>query len=220
TADSFFDVPDQQSPKMSIAGSSVIFPTPGSSVTVNQSSTFVITPSQSEQLDSIVLKAGQLVVNIQSSISASVSLTLTVPSLKKGGALFQQTFTFSGNTSLHPAFDIGGYRVDLTEGGTTTNTISFSMTAVITDTGQPIGNTSSLDLDFQLSGLKFNALFGQLGTRVFQTASQSMNTDLFDNVKNGTISFQSPSVEISVDNSFGLPVSLDIQQMKAVKSDG
>ena len=220
TAEAFFSVPDQQSPKMSIAGSSVIFPTPGSSVTVNQSSTFVITPSQSEQLDSIVLKAGQLLVNIQSSISASISLTLTVPSLKKGSALFQQTFTFSGNTSLHPTFDIAGYRFDLTESGTTTNTISFSMTAVITDTGQPIGNTSSLDVDFQLSGLKFSALFGQLGTTVFQTASKSMNTDIFDNVKSGTLSLQSPSVEISVDNSFGLPVSLDIQQMKAVMSGG
>jgi len=220
TAETFFSVPDQQSPNMSISGSSVIFPTPGSSVTVNQSTTFAITPSQSEQLDSIVLKAGQLLVNIQSSISASVSLTLTVPSLKKGSALFQQTFTFTGNTSLHPAFDIGGYHVDLTESGTTTNTILFSIKAVITDTGQPIGNTSSLDVDFQLSGLKFSALFGQLGTTVFQTAAKAMNTDIFDNVKSGTVSLQSPSVEIRVDNSFGLPVSLDIRQMKAVKSDG
>src|SRR5258708_36937831 len=112
---------------MSIAGPSVIFPAPGSSVTVNQSSTFVITPSQSEQLDSIVLKAGQLLVNIQSSLFASASLTFTVPSLKKGSPLFQQTFSFSGDTSLQPAFAIIRYLVDITEAGNTTKTVSFSI---------------------------------------------------------------------------------------------
>jgi hypothetical protein len=189
-------------------------------VTINQAATFAIATSQSEQLDSIVLKAGQLLVNIQSTLSANVNLTVTITSLRKGSVIFQKNFVFSGNTSLNPAFDISGFSVDLTQGGTTTNTIAFSVLAVITDTGQPIGNTSSLDIDFQLSGPKFAALFGQLGTAVFQTPSKAMNTDLFDNVKSGTISLRDPSVAISVDNSFGFPVSLNIQQMKAVKSDG
>jgi hypothetical protein len=219
-ADALFDVPDQQSPAISITSAPVIFPGPGGTVTINQSSSLSITPSQSEELDSIWLKAGTLTTNIQSTFPYDVDLTLSIPGLKKQGQAFQQTYTLHGNTSLHPAVDLAEYHMDLTENGTTFNTLSFLVKAVFSDNGSPLGGGENIQVNFDLSQLQFRALFGKLGTKSLQIPQQSTGIDIFSRVTDGTFALQEPSITLHVANSFGFAAALDISQIEVVKSDG
>jgi len=220
-AETLFDVPNQQSPDLDIDNSGVVFPPgPGTKVTVNKSSSFSITPSQSEALDSIWLNAGTLTTNIHSSFPYDIDLTLSIPGMKKNGRTFQQTYTLHGQTILHPEVDLAGYHVDLTDGGTTFNKLSYAVKAVFTNNGAPMGGAESIQISLSLTQLRFHALFGKLGTRLLQIPEQATDIDIFKRVDDGTFALQDPSLTLTVANSYGFSAAMNIEHIKAVRADG
>jgi len=219
SAETIFTIPDQQSPVISITGPEVTFPSPGSSVTVSKSITFAFNPSPGDNLDSILIKAGLMQFSLTSTFPANIDLVISIPSLAQQGAGFQQNSSFTGPGTLSPSTDLQGTALDLTVNGTTTNTITFAITATITDTGQPIDNTHSLDCSFDMSSLGFRGLFGNVDTRAFPLNADSINVDIFGDGLGGSIEFLSPAVRLDIRNSFGLPVGFDIQNISVIEQD-
>ena len=220
--DTFFSLPDQQSPTLSITGPEVSFPSPGATVTVSKNLTFAFNTSQSESLDSILIKAGRMVFQMNSTFPANIQLAVSIPSLKIRGAGFQQNFQFNGAGNQNPSTNLQTSSLDLTVNGTTTNTITFSITATITDTGQPINSTHRLDFSFRLEDQFFRGLFGDLGTHAFQFKADSLNVDIFnnaDNAFNGNVELLSPSFNLTMGNSFGIPIRFDIQNISGVRNN-
>lgn len=218
-AETIFAIPDQQSPVISITGPEVTFPSPGSSVTVSKSITFAFNPSPGDNLDSVLIKAGQMLFSLSSTFPANIALAISIPSLEQQGAGFQQNSSFTGPGTLSPSSDLQGSTLDLTVNGTTTNTVTFAITATITDTGQPINNTHRLDCSFGMTGLRFRGLFGNVDTRTFPLNTDSINVDIFGNGLAGSIEFLSPAVRLDIRNSFGLPVGFDIQNISVIEQD-
>jgi hypothetical protein len=219
SAETVFTIPDQQSPVISITGSEVTFPSPGSSVTVSKSITFAFNPSPGDNLDSILIKAGQMLFSLTSTFPANIDLAISIPSLERQGAGFQQNSSFTGPGTLSPSTDLQGATLDLSVNGTTTNTVTFAITATITDTGQPIDNTHRLDCSFDMSSLGFRGLFGNIDTRTFPLNPDSINVDIFGDGLAGNIAFLSPAVRLNIRNSFGLPVGFDIQNISVIEQD-
>lgn len=218
-AETVFIIPDQQSPVISISGADVTFPSPGSSVTVSKSITFAFNASSGDNLDSIRFKAGQMLFSLNSTFPAGIDLAISIPSLEQQGVSVQQRASFTGPGTLTPSVDLQGASLDLTANGTTTNTVTFAVTATITDTGQPIDNTHRLDCSFDMSGLGFRALFGNVNTRIFSFDPDSINVDIFGEGSAGSISLISPAVRLDISNSFGLPVGFDIQRIAVIEQD-
>lgn len=219
TAETLFILPDQQSPTISITGPEVVFPSPGSSVTVSKSITFAFNPSAGDNLDSILLKAGTMQFSLASTFPANIDLVISIPSLDQQGSGFLQNSSFTGPGSMNPSSDLQGNSLDLTVGGTTTNTITFAVTATITDTGQPIDNTHRLDCSFSMNSLAFRGLFGNVATRTFPLNTDSISVDIFGDGAGGSIELLSPAVRLDVGNSFGLPVGFDIQSVSVIEQD-
>lgn len=218
-ANKIFFVPNQQSPKITITGPSIVFPSPGGVATVSQSKTFTFQAAQGEKFDSIWFNAGSLTMNVISTLPAQVAVTLSIPSFKKQGQPFLQTVTFTGATNQHPVFDISGTSLDLTKGGTTTNSLTFFVSATVHDTGGIIG-TTNIQVDFALKNLQFKGLFGRLGTHDIALPEQTTNIDIFNNVEEGTFRLEEPSLLLDIDNSFGFSSQLDIGEIEAVKENG
>ena len=218
-AEAIFTIPDQQSPVISITGPEVIFPSPGSSVTLSKSITFAFNPTPGDNLDSILIKAGQMLFSLSSTFPANIDLAISVPSLENQGMGLEQNSSFTGPGTLSPSSDLAGATLDLTVNGTTTNTITFSITATITDTGQPIDNTHRLDCSFGMSSLGFRGLFGDIGTRTFPLSADSINVDVVGDGLEGSIEFLSPAIILDIRNSFGLPVGFDIQNISVIEQD-
>jgi hypothetical protein len=219
-ADQFFEIPDQNSPTLSINGGEFALP-PSSSVTVSKNLTFNFSPGQTEILDSIWIKAGSLQLAIQSSFQAIVDVSVQIPSLHSPiGVAFQRSFNFTTPSTTNPVIDLSQFVIDLTNNGTATNTLSFAISMTITSTGQPITSTQNLTCSFGLNNLEFRALFGDLGTRTFPIAADSMDVDIFDNADGeGTFQLLSPSVKLTMHNSFGLPVLFGIDKFSSYKTN-
>lgn len=214
-----FAIPDQQSPVISITGSDVTFPSPGATVTVSKEITFAFNPSPGDDLDSILIKSGEMQFSLASTLPANIDLVISIPSLKQQGSGFQQNASFTGPGTLSPSNDLEGTTLDLTVDGTTSNTITFVITATITDTGQAINATDRLDCSFDMSNLGFRGLFGNIGTRLLPLKKDSINVDIFGDGSGGKIELLSPAVRLEVKNSFGLPIGFDIQSISVIERD-
>ena len=215
----FFSLSDQQSPVLSITGPEVSFPSPGASVTITKNLTFTFNTSQGEILDSIVFKAGQIRFQLNSTFAANIDLTIDLASIKIQSAALQRNFSFAGAGNQISSVNLQDASLDLTLNGTTTNTISFSVTATITDTGQPISNTDQLNCSFDMNSLLFRGMFGDLGPHPFQFNADSINVDVFNSQLTGNLELLSPLLSLRMKNSFGFPISFDIQSIEAIRGN-
>jgi hypothetical protein len=218
SATNFFQIPNQQSPPLVITGPEVTFPSSGASITLTRNLTFAFTPAQGEQFDSLWLTTGQIVVQSSSTFAADVQLSFTTPTIGLNGVAIAENFDFSTPGNQTRTTSLNNHVIDLTLNGTATNTVSFTITAVITDNGQAISGTDKITLSFSLNTLRFRALFGQLGTRTFPMAD-SISFDVFAGVSSKNFVLLAPSIAVEARNSFGLPVSFNIQNFEAVTSN-
>jgi hypothetical protein len=219
TASNFFTLPNQQGPPLVITGPEVTFPSSGASVTITKNITFAFNPAQGEKFDSLWLKSGLIDVQVSSTFAAGVQLSFTTPTIKLNGVALNQNFNFSTPGNQTRQTSLGNNALDLTLNGTTTNTVSFSIRAVITDNGQAINSSDQISLSFRLSNMVFKALFGQLGTRSLQFPSGSVKLDVFTGVTSKNFVLLAPLVAIQARNSFGLPVGFDITNFTGVTSN-
>jgi hypothetical protein len=219
--ENYFSLPDQQSPTIAIQGPEIAFPSPGGSVTINRSVNFAFNSSNGQVLDSIQMKGGSLPFVLDSNFPANITLTVRIPSLETNGTAYQQNFTMNGPSVQNPTRDLQGSTFDLTANGTTSNRITFEITATITDTGQPIDNTHRLNCSFRIEDMAFRGLFGDLGSVAFSLPLDSIEVDIFGNaITAGSFQLLSPSIELDMANSFGLPVGFNILNMGSIKADG
>lgn len=218
-AESVFILPDQKSPVISITGAEVSFPSPGSSVTISKSITFAFNTLSGDALDSIQIKTGRMLFSLASTFPSNVDVTISIPSLKQQGIGFQKNASFAGAGTLSPSADLQASTLDLTVGGTTSNTVTFAIVATITDTGVPIDDMDRLSCSFDMEDLGFSALFGNVKTRNFSLSTRSINVDIFGNGSGGSIAFQSAVVRLDINNDFGMPVGFDIQNIAVKEED-
>jgi hypothetical protein len=219
SAANYFQIPDQTSPSLVISGPEVTFPSSGASVTLTRNITFAFTPAQGEQFDSLWLTTGQIVVETSSTFAAGVQLSFTTPTIKLNGTALTENFNFNTPDDETRERSLSSHTIDLTLDGTTTNTVSFTLTAVITDTGQPINSSDEISLSFALNNMRFRALFGQLGTRTFPMPTDSVGFDVFAGITSRNFVLLSPLVDIQARNSYGLPVAFDIVNFEGITSD-
>lgn len=216
----FFFLPDQSSPDITITGGEFTLP-PGGTVTFSKNLDFSFNTGGGEVLDSILIKAGSLQLFMQSTFQANVSATFAIPAIRNAaGVPFSQTVNFTTPSTQNPVADLTGYVMDLTENGTTTNSLTFSISITVTSTGQPVTGSQDISCRFDLNDLQFSALFGDLGTRSFPVAADSLLVDLFNNTSgSGSFELVTPSVELSLHNSFGLPILFDIESFSGHKTN-
>lgn len=218
-ADMFFTLPDQQSPTLSITGSEIVFPGSGATITISKSLDFNFTTSQGEVLDSVLLKAGSMLLQVSSTLPSNINLQVNIPTLQRQNIPFARSFVFNGPSSQNTAINLSNAVFDLTDNGTSANKVRFQITVEITDNGQAVANTDRLDVSFGINNMSFRGLFGDLGTQVIPVPPDSINVDVFNNALSGSITLLAPSMKLSMYNSFGLPIGFNVQNVSAIKGN-
>jgi hypothetical protein len=214
----YFQIPNQQSPSIVIPASELTFLSSNSD-TVTRDYSFEFTSANGERLDSIWMNTGQIVVETNSTLPLGVQLSFTTPTLELNGVPFKQDIDFRSAGSQTITLPLDNHTFDLTLNGTTKNTVSCTITAIFTNTGQTISPDDKVTVRFSLNNIRFRALFGQLGTYSFETPVVTMGLDVLAGLKSKNFVLLSPSVTIETRNSFGLPLAFDIVNLTAINSD-
>ena len=191
----------------------------GSSYNINTSNPSMISVTNSEQMDSLLIQTGSLSLTFNSTYSHSVNLTVTIPSLRKNGVIYSANvpLIYSGSTPVSntASLNLDGYTLDLTDAGTTSNTVRVNINAVFTkgagaaNTSESIGYTANFNLS------QVSAAFGYLGNRTI-SYQDSVNIDLNNNFLGGAVSFADPRLELEIINSTGIPFQCQFNSIVAI----
>ena len=127
-------------------------------------------------------------------------------------------FNFGPNGSFVSTEPLGNHTLELTQGGPS-NTFSYEIQVTLTAGGTPIGNGDELVFDFDIQDLAFSAIFGELAPRPILSDLDTVVIDLFENVQTGVLQLEDPRINLLFDNSFGIPMEVDIQNLRSVTID-
>ncbi len=226
SASSIFDLPDQSYQNLISAQGSDLTPTP-ITTTLDLTREFVQTFRNDDKLDSLQIKQGTLRISIESNFKADGEYRIIIPSLIKNGVPFEKSLStvFSGsmtNQSSSNEADLQGYTMDLSQGGTNSNSFKYVVQAQLQFNNQPITSSDRILASIRLSELLFSGLFGKLNQKAFDTNPDTLLIDIMNNLgeKNPAFDFENPSVRLNLKSSYGLDIKLVLSSLTTRNVNG
>jgi len=189
-----------------------------SSYTINFSSTI--------EIDSVLLKTGLLSLNVESTYQHDIDLRFEFPSVRNQSGqrlLILQTLNASNGSSptvANVSRSLENYTVDMTEGGSSINRIPIQVRMTINPIqGNPSSSADEMVFRGRIESLDYRKFAGYIGQESLQLEEDTVRVNLFKNFKAGVFFVSNPKLEIDIRNSFGLPVNLDFQTLRALNPD-
>ncbi len=170
-------------------------------------------------IDSMHLDNLSMRIDVQSTFQHDLILVLSSDSILVDGKSFNTTFYISSgspnagldeiltNTTLYidnsdPDFALLPLKIDLS----------------IINNGGAIRTTDKCDISMSFKNNRFSSLYGYLGkTDVFDYLD-TIDVSIFDRSRGGSLSFLNPSLSLLIENSFGIPLQIDLAEFEAISS--
>jgi hypothetical protein len=196
----------------------------GNSVSTVQTQTVAFTGAVTSTIDSIVFKAGTFDFSISSDIQGNVDLTIAIPSALKNGAPFSKTITlnYTGTTPVtaSPSYDLTGYHLDMTQGGTTSNSFNVDYTVTVNGPATVTG-AEAFQVGASMNNLAYSKFFGNLGQQTINIQPDTIPISIFKNAM-GSASFTlaDPTIKLIIYNSLGIPLTTTFPKLLGIKPNG
>ncbi|MFZ9847976.1 MAG: hypothetical protein ACO3EE_07480 [Flavobacteriales bacterium] len=206
-----------------LLSASAVFP---SQQVLNQTIENSITMSNGEQLNTIVLKQGNISYDIDYGIRENAQVVLTLPYLTKNGSPFSQVINLTSNhvsaTNVTGSFDLSGYTFDLTGGGGHTNYIAATISADVVSSGNPvpIDTADAVSADISIDNLAFSYVDGYLGNQPITVPTDSLDFSLFNKNLGMSVSLADPQITLKLKNSVGIPINGDLSALSVIGENG
>ncbi len=179
----------------------------------------------SASLKYIDLKAGELLIDVKSEFQHQLKLTLTFNSLVKDNEPLTIPIDLknAGSSSLvvpQLKEDLANYRLDLTAGGTTVDTVQVRVQVDFTTiVGNPINATDKIKLKLELKQLEALSIVGTLGEFKIPIRRGTQAITVFDEEVNDVkIKLEDPTINMNFDNTLGVPFSIEFSEL-ALKNE-
>jgi hypothetical protein len=202
---------------------SAVFP---SQQVLNQTIENSIAMSNGEQLNTIILKQGNISYDIDYGIRENAQVLLTLPYLTKNGTPFSKLINLASNhvsaTNVTGSFDLSGYTFDLTGGGAHTNYIAATIVADVVSSGNPIpiDTADAVSADITIDNLAFSYADGYLGNQPITVPTDSLDFSLFNKNVGINVSLADPQITLKFKNSVGIPINGDLSALSVIGENG
>lgn len=214
TAESLIQIPDQNiTYNFNVnTGGNVA---PGDSFVVTNTFNYFFNFPNFQVIDSVFLKAGTLEINISNTFNLPAKIEISFPGTKNG-LPFKETVYFSSPWHTHSTglqntkivFDhIGG-----------NNRLPVTFRLVLYGNGNPNNSPYNLGINLNFQNLRFRKIFGYLGQLSFTFNEDTVKIQLYENNFGGIINWEDPRLYLTVYNSFGMPVQLQINYVEAKRT--
>ncbi len=216
--DFFVDLPNQSFTESinasipSTGGPAITLPT------VNRQINF----NSTVEIDSLLLKNGDLALTLENEFRHNVQATVQLPGfIDANGQTLSLNYNLPARTGSSPTIrselvSLVDYTIDMTYGSQNHSTIPLSVSVTITPTNG-IGSTTGEDLTIrgQIRNMDFREFVGFLGQETQDLDIDTIPINLFRNFINGEIFLSNPSLDVTIFNSYGLPVDLEFETLKS-----
>jgi hypothetical protein len=221
-ADSLLQLPNQPFPAYSgsLTPAQVVALNSLHTVTASYSQTVNFnTGAHNPLIDSIIFNNANFNISLNSDFTFSGQLVISIPTAKKNGVPFSQTlpFTYSGTTPViaNGNYNLAGYKVDMTLGGTTSNQFVVNYTLTLNGAGAATP-ANTITLNGNMGNLHFDKIFGDIGKlALFPKNQDTIAITIFKNsTGSGTFTIANPSVKVTILNSYGVPIQANIPTLE------
>ncbi len=182
---------------------------------------FVFT--HNERLDSVNVKTATLNINVTSSFKQTGILTIHSDHLLIGGKPFRKVVQISdpsGNFSYNADVPIDGSSLYLDNSNPDTTFLPLVFDLQLINSGNPVLTSESCDINLSLSNISFNSVFGYIGDYDVLVQSGEVDIDLFgDSLMGGKLLFADPRFNLDVDNSYGIPMQIELSNVSAYSAE-
>ncbi len=181
-----------------------------------QHNTISVVPSGSE-IDSVKIKSAILNFEVSSTFLHAGTMTLKFPTITKNGIAYSKTINFdnSGHFIYATSYnDLDGYKMDLTtsSGGFNNVDIEFSLSMTHSGAGSTLG---TIGITIGLDYIRSTAMFGYFGNQQIVFAKDSIDMKMFSDAFTGGYYFEDPKFNVSIENSFGVPLRFYFTHLKS-----
>lgn len=181
-----------------------------------------VTVPNGVELHTVDFESGSLDINVTTTLQHDITLDLTFTDLESSSSPITRTINLvysgsvpqTGNALVNLANVIG----DFTAGGSTVNRLRMDIDATISGTGQPIVGNETLDLTMNLSNMEFDNVIGYFDQQTLASASDSILVKIFNSATDGVFSFTNPSVKFVIENSFGIPITMNFSNIETINT--
>lgn len=175
----------------------------------------------SKNLTGASFNGGQLILNIVSTFSVDVNITIEIPSLTtKSGNTIYQISQIIKNTGTQLKIPLENYNVDFTHNGVNfeqaTNNIVINFLAEFDfKLGDTVKDNDKISLSTNLTDSKTEVIYGDFKQERFSFSLQSFPIDFFNNFGQGAVAFANPEMKIKTINGYGFPVGINLSNIRA-----
>lgn len=178
----------------------------------------------SEEIHTIFFNSGILDVHLETTLRHDMTVTLTFPDfLDQNNNPLTRTsgVTFSGTIpqTLDLQVNLDEINSDFTNNGTTVNQTRVQVQASVMGTGQPVTGLETFSMDFSSNNLMFHELTGYLGQQPVISQIDSVLLKIYKNSTQGNFELVNPTVDFIIDNSFGIPLQLNLNELKTIETN-
>ncbi len=180
--------------------------------------------SGDERLEKIIFKSGALDYDIDMDFREDVIIYLNMPGLSLNGVPFSEqiNLNYSGSIPMthSGSLDLEDYELDLSNGGITNNTISCGYIVEIVSSGSQTSFTTNDQFSFSssITNLDFQYVEGYLGSFEFESDKDTVDFGVNTNMFGAEVYFEEPTFNLNVENSFGIPICVELTEKLAVKT--
>lgn len=174
-----------------------------------------------EKLEELVLKGGELTVELDYQIMEAAKLYIELPYATKDGNSFIDSLSVGAGPLIESAsFDLSGYSFDLTRGGSGFNSIETRVRANVISSGLPVpfdtANIVIADVSIENASPLF--LDGYFGNQLITMEEETQSFDIGAAEIFEKMSFVEPVVTLGFHSTFGIPMEISGLNLK-MKND-
>lgn len=224
-ADEWIDLPDQNFPDVYFYRSSVDIPAidlgqVDDTIYKIKVEKFDFVTQHNERIDSIFLTAGNLNTTTSSTLRHTGWLIIHSNQIMIGDGFYRDSISISdasGNFSDYKVLPLDGSALRLdnqSDPDTTFLEIIFELFLV--HSGNDIKAGEEVNVDMTFTDLVFNSAYGYFGDYdTLLIDNERFEFELFEYEFEGNVYFGDPRINLIIDNSFGLPLGVNLFGLKA-----
>ncbi len=163
---------------------------------------------------------GNFDIAVSSSFKHPITINISIPSLKKNGAPFTTAINLAAasgsNSTTSVNENLSDYIADLTLNNTSSNKLKVNYSISVNGNGNAILPTDNLSFSFNFSSMKMNYAKGYFGTQNIDMHKDSVLLKIYQTLDEGQFELVDPKVRFFINNSFGMPINLKLNQISTI----
>ncbi|MCE3296576.1 MAG: hypothetical protein K0R65_2290 [Crocinitomicaceae bacterium] len=179
-----------------------------------------LTMQNGEEINTILFDSGILNVHIETELKHNLNITVTFPDFIVNSAPVTENLSmnYAGTVPQEADFQVDLNEVlgDFTNNGTTVNETRVQIQLSVMGTGEEVTGTENFSVELSSSNLDFHHITGYIGQQNIVQEADSVLLRIFQNSVDGTFELTNPKVVFTIDNSFGVPIALNLSELKTI----